>query len=187
MTNQILDNMDYSELVYAIQRGDMQTANKLCAKATVILKKYLVSKLDASNSDAEDAVQRMFEYVIPKIQNDEIENPTGLLSYMLTGARHSYLKIANKESMDDYEEYSDNFISEADQAWILINEERQRILEKCVEGLKDSYRSLAKFIFQYPDAEGDEIAEKFEITTNNAWIRKHRVLKKLTDCVQSIS
>lgn len=179
--------MDYSELVFAIQRGDMQTANKLCAKATVILKRYLISKMDATKNDAEDAVQRMFEYVIPKIQNNEIENPSGLLSYMLTGARHSYLKIANQESMDDFEEYSHNFIAEADQAWKLIREERESILEMCIKGLKESYRSMAKFVFKYPNAEGEEIAEKFDITTNNAWIRKYRVLKKLTDCVRSVS
>lgn len=178
--------MDYSELVYAIQRGDMQTANKMCAKATVILKRYLVSKLDASDADAEDAVQRMFEYVIPKIQNDEIKTPSGLLSYMLTGARHSYLRISERREMDDYEEYNENYVSEPNQAWNLINEENRKILKNCIKKLKKSYKSMAKFILSYPNADGEEIAEKFDITLNNAWIRKHRVLKKLTDCVQSV-
>lgn len=143
--------------------------------------------MDASDEDAADAVQEMFEYVIPKILNDEIESPTGLLSYMLTCARHKYLKIANNPSLDDYEEYSHKFTSPAQQAWKLINSEKRSIVNHCLAKMKDSYRQMAKFLLRFPDADGEELGEQFNITPNNAWARKSRALKKLTKCVRSIA
>lgn len=176
--------MDYSELVYAVKRDDMQTANRMCGEAIPILKKYLISKVNASPEDAEDAVQKMFEYVIPKIRNDEITSPSGLLSYMLSGARHSYYKIVRDFDLDKYAEMEENLVSEADQVWNLVNEDQENILSKCIEKLRGPYREMINFLFDYPDADSDEIAEHFDISLNNAWIRKHRVIQQLNDCVQ---
>ncbi|MEX0646234.1 MAG: sigma-70 family RNA polymerase sigma factor [Balneolaceae bacterium] len=177
--------MDYSGLVDAIQQGDTKTANKMCAEATPILKKYLISNVGATPDDAEDAVQKMFEYVIPKIQQDEIESPTGLLAYMLTGSRHSYFKIVRDLEVEPLEELVEEPSREAGQIWNLIDKEQQSILQKCLKKLKDSYRAFVKFLFDFPDAEADDIAEHFGISVNNAWIRRHRVIKKLTDCTKN--
>lgn len=176
--------MDYSELVYAIRRGDMQTANKMCAEATPILKKYLISKVNATPEDAEDAVQKMFEYVIAKIKKDEINSPSGLLAYMLSGARHSYYKIVRDFDLDKYEEIEEELVAEADQVWNLVNKDQKAILKKCIETLKGHYREMITFLFDYPNADSNEIAEYFDISLNNAWIRKHRVIQQLHDCVQ---
>lgn len=176
--------MDYSELVYAVKRGDMQTVNRMCGEAIPILKKYLISKVDATPEDAEDAVQKMFEYVIPKIQNDEIKSPSGLLSYMLSGARHSYYKIVRDFDLDKYGDMEEELVSEAEQVWKLVNEDQEAILAKCIEKLKGHYREMISFLFDYPDADSYEIAEYFDISLNNAWIRKHRVIQQLQDCVR---
>lgn len=176
--------MDYSELVYAVKKNDMQTANKLCAQAIPILKKYLISKVNATPEDAEDAVQKMFEYVIPKIQKDEIKSPSGLLSYMLSGARHSYYKIVRDFDLDKYNEIEEQLVSEADQVWNLIDRDRKKILLKCIEQLKGHYQKLITFLFDYPDADSNEIAEYFDISVNNAWTRKHRVIQQLNECVK---
>lgn len=180
--------MDYSDLVEAVLNGDDRTVNQRCADAVPILRSYLVVNLNATKEDAEDAVQRMFEYVYPKIQNGEIAKPTALLSYMLTGTRHSYFKILNKygsyESIDDYEELQ---VSEAEQIQNMVDEEEQSILNKCMDRLRDHYRQLMIFSFAHPDAETKDIAERFDISINNAWIRKHRANKELEDCVRSMS
>lgn len=176
--------MDYSELVYAVKKGDMQTANRMCADAIPILKKYLISNVNATPEDAEDAVQKMFEYVIPKIQNDEIKSPSGLLSYMLSGARHSYYKIVRDFDLDKYAEMEEELSSEADQVWNLVSKEQEAILSKCIEKLTGHYQDMISFLFEHPDADSYDIAEFFEISLNNAWIRKHRVIKQLQDCVQ---
>lgn len=176
--------MDYSELVVAIQQGDSKTANKMCAEATPILIKYLVANVNASAADAEDAVQKMFEYLIPKIRKDEIDSPAGLLSYMLTGCRHAYFKLIRDADLDQLEGMVEEPYREAGQVWNLINKEQETILKKCLEKLKDSYRSFIGFLFDFPDAEAEDIAEHFGISVNNAWIRRHRIIKKLTDCTK---
>lgn len=176
--------MDYSELVYAIKKSDMQTANRLCAEAIPILKKYLISKVNATPEDAEDAVQKMFEYVIPKIQKDEIKSPSGLLAYMLSGARHSYYKIVRDFDLDKYAEIEEELVSEADQVWKLVNEDQKKVLKKCIESLKGHYREFVVFLFEYPEADSSEIAEYFDISLSNAWIRKHRVIQQLQECVR---
>ena len=176
--------MDYSELVYAIQEGDERTANRMCAEALPILKKYLISKVGASPEDAEDAVQRMFEYVIPKIQNGEIKSPTGLLAYMLSGSRHSFYKIVRDLEVNNLVEITEELVEEPKQVWKLVNEEKESVLLKCIQKLNENYRELILFLFDHPEANTLEISEHFEISENNAWTRKHRVLQQLRDCVK---
>jgi RNA polymerase sigma factor (sigma-70 family) len=179
--------MDYSDLVEAVLNGDDQTVNQRCADAVPIIRSYLIANLNASKEDAEDAVQRMFEYVFPKIQKGEIDNPTALLSYMLTGARHSYFKIINKygnyEPLDGYENLQ---VSDAQQIRNLVDEEKKSILKKCMDRLRDHYRSLMEFSFANPDAETKDIAERFDISISNVWARKHRATKELEDCIRSV-
>lgn len=179
--------MDYSDLVEAVQNGDERTVNQRCADAVPVIRAYLVANLNASKEDAEDAVQRMFEYVFPKIQNGEIAKPSALLSYMLTGARHSYFKILNKygsyESLDDFKDLQ---VSEADQIENLVNEEKKSILKRCMDRLRDHYRSLMEFSFANPEAETKDIAERFDISISNAWARKHRATNELEDCIRTL-
>ena len=176
--------MDYSELIEAINNGDMKRANDLCAKILPILKKYLIATAGASPENAEDAVQRMFEYVIPKIQNNEIKSPSGILSYMLTGARHSYYKTLKVYDYESFEPINDQVVAEPDQTWRLIDEEKESILAWCLKQLNGHYRSLVKFMFDHPNADAEDIAEYFDITVNNVWTRKHRAIQQLNECVK---
>ncbi|MEX0945229.1 MAG: RNA polymerase sigma factor [Balneolaceae bacterium] len=177
--------MDYSELVEAINEKDMKKANMLCARIIPILKKYLISTVGATPENAEDAVQKMFEYVIPKIQNNEIQSPSGLLSYMLTSARHSYYKILREYDLMDYEMINEQLVNEPDQPWRLLGEDKESILLRCLNQLKSQYRKLVQFMFDHPNADTEDIAEYFDISVNNVWIRKHRVIQQLNECVRA--
>ncbi len=179
--------MDYSALVKAVQEGDNVTANRLCSEAFPILRRYLIATLNATPEDAEDAVQRMFEYVIPKIRRSEFANPGGLLSYMLTASKHAYLKDVRDFDVGDLDELNEEPEVEASQVWNLINQERLTILEICIETLKGHYRTMVDFIFDHPSATTLDIAEHFDISENNAWIRKHRVIRQLSDCAEKYS
>jgi len=176
--------MDYSELVRAIQKGDDVTADRMCAEAIPILKKYLIANLNATPEDAEDAVQKMFLYLIPKIRRDGFNNPGGLLAYMLTGVRHAYYKNIRDFDVEELDLLVEEPSVNAPQIWNLINEERTEILKICIEYLKGHHRTLVEFIFEHPGADSEEIAEHFDISVNNAWIRKHRVIKQLSDCAK---
>lgn len=175
--------MDYSGLVTAIREGDERATGKLCDEATPILKRYLLKKCNATPFDADDAIQKMYEYIIVKIRDDEIENPQGLLAYMLKTCRHNYIKMIRESSFEYIDNLSEEPSNTADQLWKLINEEKQEILKFCMRKLRKNYWVFMNYMFSYPGATSEDIAEKFNITRNNAWIRKHRVINKLTDCV----
>lgn len=176
--------MDYSELVEAINDEDMKTANRLCGDILPILKKYLIATVGAKPEDAEDAVQRMFEYVIPKIQNNEIKSPSGLLAYMLTASRHSYFKIKKEYDTQKFEMIDENLVAEPQLPWGLLDEDQETILKQCIKELKDHYKKLIRFLFDFPNADSEDIAEFFKISVSNAWIRKHRMIQKLNECVR---
>lgn len=178
-------DMDYSELVRAVQEGDEATANRMCSEALPILKKYLIANLNASPEDAEDAVQKMFEYVIQKIRRGEITNPGGILSYMLTGSRHAYLKSMRDTELEEFDELVSEPVSAPDQLNNLIDQERIDILKRCMEKLDGPYRSMCEFILSNPSADSEDLAEHFDITINNAWIRKHRAIKRLSECAKN--
>lgn len=176
--------MDYSELVEALQRNDEKSVNQICADSLIILKKYLIARMGATSEDAEDAVQQMFEYLIPKIRDDVIDNPGGLAKYMMKAARHTYLNLLRDYNLNEHEELAEEPSIEEKQMWNLVNEDRRQILKYCIDKLKNHYRDLVEFILKYPEADAKDVAEKFDISVNNAWQRKHRVIKHLSSCAE---
>ncbi|WP_069131922.1 RNA polymerase sigma factor [Rhodohalobacter halophilus] len=179
--------MDYSELVEALQRNDRQSVNQICADSLVILKKYLIARMGATPENAEDAVQQMFEYLIPKIREDVIDNPGGLAKYMMKAARHTYLNLLRDYNFNEYEELAEEPVVPENQIWNLINDDRKQILKHCIDKLKAHYRSLVEFLLTYPEADAADVAEKFDISVNNAWQRRHRVIKHLSSCAEEYS
>jgi RNA polymerase sigma factor (sigma-70 family) len=177
--------MDYSGLVTAVKNGDQLTASRLCSEATPILKRYLRKKCGADPTDADDAIQRMFEYVINKIIADEFENPSGLLAYMLKACRHNYIKFAREKNRPDIENLANMPFNEPVQIWELVNEERQEILKYCTEKLRKGYKEFINYFFSFPNASAEDVADHFDISINNAWTRKHRVINKLNECVET--
>lgn len=175
--------MDYSGLVASIKHGDEITTGKLCGEATPILKKYLIKKFGAAPADAEDAIQKMYETIIVKIRDDGIKNPRGLLDYMLKTCRHNYIKTIRENNCNYIQDMINEPDSSANQLWSLINEEEQEILKFCMNRLRKGYKEFISYWFNFPSASTDDIAEHFDISNNNAWIRKHRVVNKLSDCV----
>jgi DNA-directed RNA polymerase specialized sigma24 family protein len=176
--------MDYTALVDAINSGDKKSVNEICADSLVILKKYLVANYGATPHDAEDAVQQMFEYLIPKIQENGIEKPGGLAKYMMKATKHSYLNHLRDFEFDGMDRMTEEPKVDGSQIWNLIDEDRKSILRKCIETLKLHYRALAEYILQHPEAEAEDVADNFEISVANAWTRKHRVIKQLSDCAE---
>ncbi len=176
--------MDYSALVEALQNGDSRSVNDICFDSLNILKKYLIANMGASPEDAEDSVQQMFEYLIIKIREDGIENPGGLAKYMMKASRHAYLNHLRDYNLDDYEDLTNEPFETETQIWNLINEDRKKILKICVEKLKAHYKSLIEFLFKHPGADTHDVAENFNISVNNAWQRKHRVIKQLNMCAK---
>ncbi|MEX0890485.1 MAG: sigma-70 family RNA polymerase sigma factor [Balneolaceae bacterium] len=176
--------MDYTPLVIAIQEGDEKAANRLISEARPILIRMLKVRMNASQEDAEDAVQMMFLYVIRAIQEDRIENPSGLLSYMIITCRHNYLKRVNGFRPDLAGDMAEEPVVEATQLSRLIDEEKQQLYERCIRSLKKKHREFFEYWLSHPDDTAAQVAEVFGISEGNAWTRKHRIIKMLKECVQ---
>ena len=177
--------MDLSGFITAVKNGDQLEASRICSEATPILQRYLRKKFGADPNDAKDAIQRMFEYVINKIREDDFENPRGILSYMLKTCRHNYIKIVQEQEATDYDYVVDQNYTNPVQIWELVDEEQQTILKYCTEKLRKGYREFINYFFSFPNASTKDVAEHFDISVTNAWTRKHRVINKLNQCVES--
>lgn len=177
--------MNYAPLVKAIQEGDQETANRMISEATPILIRMLVVRMNATREDAEDAVQKMFLYIIEAIRDDKIQNPSGLLSYMIMSCRHNYLKKVESDHPAYLDDRVNKLSCSPDQLSNLLNKEIQRIHIDCINQLKKHNRSFYIYCLKHEEAEASEIAEHFGISVNNVWTKKHRILKKVRECVKS--
>ncbi|MGM0505812.1 MAG: RNA polymerase sigma factor [Bacteroidota bacterium] len=176
--------MDYTPLVKAVQNGDQVTTNKLISEATPILIRMLMARMNASRLDAEDAVQSMFAYVIEAIREGKIHNPSGLLAYMIKTCRHNYLKSLREYTVNYELGMSGEPATEAVQLERLIESERMDLYQDCLDHLKDDYREFFEYWVTHPDAPAIDVAREFDISVNNAWTRKHRVIKWLQECIK---
>lgn len=172
-------------MVNAIREGDQETANRLISDATPILIRMLKVRMNASHEDAEDAVQMMFLYVVKAIKEGRIDNPSGLLSYMVVTCRHSYLKKQEGFRPELLDEQVSEPVQQASQLSRLIDQEKKKIYSECIESLKNQYKEFYSYWIRHPDSSASDIAKHFGISVNNAWTRKHRIMKTLQKCVES--
>ena len=177
--------MNYAPLVKAIQEGDQKAANRLIEQARPVLVRMLMARMNASQEDAEDAVQKMFLYVIEAIQEDRIENPTGFLSYMIITCRHNYLKARNGLSFTPLDDLIHEPSESPDQVDRLMSEDQYRILTECLEQLSEENRQIFSYWLQKPEASAIDVSERFGISKSNAWTKKHRILNKVRKCFKS--
>ena len=176
--------MDFSGLVDAVLNGDDKSANRYLTELTPILVHYLRSNYNADFEDAKDCSQQGLLSIIEAIRDGKIRDPDSIVSFTVTTTRNHFFKLMNRNKEQGMEEVSETPTYPAVQIENLVDEERQKILKICLEELKDDYRELIDYWFENPDAEATQVAEHFGISVNNAWTRKHRVVKMLNECYE---
>lgn len=174
--------MDYSKFVFAIQQNDQATINIYAPIIIGVLIKFLKVRQGATHHDAEDVAQNTIINVIEKIRLNEINNPDSVIYYLFTTSRNEYFKYIKRFKENIYEEIPEHF-SDGDQLMNILNEEKQRILQKCIHMLKPNLKEYISYWFKHPKNEAFVVAEHFGISVNNAWTKKHRILKILKHCV----
>jgi RNA polymerase sigma factor (sigma-70 family) len=180
----VIRNMDYSKFVFAVQEEDQATINELVPVITGVLIKFLKVRQGAEHHDAEDVAQNTIINVTEKIRSDQLNNPDSVIYYLFTTAKNEYFKYLKRVKEGTYEEIPESYSSEGDQLKNILNAEKQRILEKCLQLLKPNMRDYITYWFNHPRDEAAVVADHFGITVNNAWTKKHRILKVLKDCVE---
>lgn len=184
--------MDFIELISAIEENDQRKLNQLLPEAFDVLMGYLVGHMGADHATAQDYVQQAFEQTLTAIREDKLRDKKRLYAYMVTCCRNFYLRDIERsyESATDLQEIEpshEDLQSDPNQLLNLLDKERQSILKYCIEQLSESYKKLIKYWFANPDSDANEVANYFDISVNNAWTRKHRVVKMLNECYQEQS
>lgn len=176
--------MDYSRFVYAIQNDDAEEIASLVSVISAVLIKFLKVRIGASHHDAEDCVQTTLMHVIEKIRNDKLNNPDSIIYYLFTASKNEYFKQQAKIKEPLYDETPESYSEEGDQLTRLLDDEKQGILKNCLNQLKPKFKDYIKYWFQNPDDDTAVVASHFGISVNNAWTKKHRILKLLKDCCE---
>lgn len=176
--------MDYPKFVTAVINNDRSSLNEFSTVLTKVLVKFLLVRLDASIEDAKDSAHNAILYAIEKIKNKELENPDVIINYLFTTAKHDYLKLQNKQKESYFSDIPTHHSEEGDQLKNLLNKERQKVLEYCIKKLKPKQLTYISYWFNNPGADTTLVAERFKISINNAWTKKHRIIQVLKECVK---
>jgi len=179
--------MDYSNLVTALQENDNHKANEFIEALRPRLMAFLRIHMNASEVDAEDVAQDSLLTSVEVIKEGRLKNPDQVVSYILSICRNNYLKLQNKQREESMDKVPDNHHQKPGQLQSLLDEEQERLLEWCLNQLKEEYQKFMQYWFDHPDAHTKKVASHFDISVNNAWTRKHRLIKKLNECYQEKS
>ncbi len=179
--------MDYSKLVTALKEDDTKEANKFLEALRPRLMAFLRIHMNASQADAEDCAQDSLLTSIEVIKSDRLNDPEQVVSYILSTCRNNYLKMQKKQRETSLEEVSKRQQQKPNQLQSLLDKEQERLLEWCLNQLKEKYQEFMQYWFDHPDAHAKKVASHFDISVNNAWTRKHRLIKKLNECYREKS
>lgn len=64
----------------------------------------------------------------------------------------------------------------------LLDKERQRILEECLDELKEKSKKFIKYFIDKPDSTTEEASAEFDLSGANVRTRKSRILSRLHHC-----
>lgn len=179
--------MNYSELVTAIKEDDSEKINKLLAGLRPRLLAFLRIHMNANEADAQDCAQESLLTTIKIIEEDRIDDPDQVVSYILSTCKNVYLKMLKKRREKSIDEVSEDHLHSPRQLKSLLNEEQKRLLEWCMGQLKKEYQKFMQYWFKHPNAHANGVANRFNMSVNNVWTRKHRLIKKLNECYKKKS
>lgn len=180
----MLDTMDYSELVTALKEDNAERVNKLIKAIRPRLLSFLRIHLNASEADAKDISQEALISAIEAIKEDQIEDPDYVVSYILSICKNYYLTERQRDRSTPFDETRIFKKHQPQQLQSILDKEQRRLLNWCLSQLKKGHRQFMDYWFSHPGARAQSIADHFDISVNNVWTRKHRIIKKLTECYQ---
>lgn len=180
------DRLDYSELVFALQENNEGKANEILEEVLPRLKDYLKVTMNADEQEAEECTQQAFINVYEQILKENIKKEKYIFSYLIRACRNEYLSYSKNQHRfnSPVEENPQHFVEPADQIKNLLDKDKQRILEECLEMLQEDEREFIEFFIDNPDATTKEAGKKFDISGANVRTRKSRITSRLHHCFQ---
>ncbi len=178
------DRLDYSELVFALQENRDGKANEILEEILPRLKDYLKVTMNATEQEAEECTQQAFINVYEQILKDNIRKEKYIFSYLIRACRNEYLSYAKNQHRfnSSIDENLHHFVEPAEQITNLLDEDKQRILEECLDMLQEDERELIEYFIDNPDATTKEVSKVFNISGANVRTRKSRITSRLHHC-----
>jgi len=178
-----VQRVDYSDLVEALREGDEETANQLLKEVMPRLEDYLKVVMNASPIEAKECAQQAFLDVFERIRQDKINESKYIFSYLITTSRHTFLHFRKSQHRFTYT-HNENLhqVEPAGQISSLIEEERMKILETCLDQLDSDDRNLISYMLANPDATTKQISKKFGLSGANVRTKKSRLTHSLHHC-----
>jgi len=180
----------YSEIVSALRENRQNEVNDLLDELIGRLRDYLQVVLNASEDDAAECAQNTFLLVHEKIMEGAIRNEEHIFSYFLRACRHEYFGMLDKrwnrkrEDIEKVRDYEQHLVSPEQQIKRLQDEDRQKILEACLNRLKKEPREFIEFLMAHPDLSTRELSRRLTMTEANVRTKKSRLVSRLHACLR---
>lgn len=175
--------MDNAKLVNAIKNGFSRSFEDVYFETFEILCSYLRSTMRADVPDAEECAQHALVKTMERVQQDAIRDPDRIYSYMLQSAKNRYLRLRYEQNRSNFQDDMEAYAPIDEQIDALVSRDEENALEECLDHLPEESRTFIDYWLEFPDSRASDVAEQFRISVNNVWTRKHRILKKLSDCI----
>lgn len=177
--------MDYSKFVNAVLTDDEALITVQVKVITRVLIKFLMVRLGASIQDAQDCAQATLLIAVEKIREGKLKYPDAIINYLFTTCKHEYFKYLSKDREVNYVDLPEHHSMPAEQLENLLEAEKIRVLEDCLDELKVDNKAFIVYWFEHPGFDASVVADHFKISVNNAWTKKHRVISTLSECVKN--
>ncbi|TVQ73781.1 MAG: sigma-70 family RNA polymerase sigma factor [Balneolaceae bacterium] len=176
--------MDYGKLVEALENGDSKELEALYTEAFQILCRFLRTTMRAHHQDAQECAQHALVMTMERLRKGAIRNPEKIYSYLLQSAKNRYMRLCHERDRNNFQENIERYAPVEEQIDSLVMQEKKNALMGCIAELEESSREFILFWMEHPEARSGTIARHFNISVNNVWTKRHRLVKKLSECVR---
>ncbi len=176
--------MDYGKFADALNSGDPKELEPLYAEAFQVLCRYLGTTMRADYQDAQECAQHALVMTMERLRKGAIRNTDSIFSYLLQSAKNRYMRLLHERERNNFQDNIERYVPVEEQIDLLVTEERKNALQACIAGLDEPSREFILYWLEHPEARSGTVARHFNISVNNVWTRRHRIVKKLSDCVR---
>lgn len=176
--------MDYRKFVEALENGNTKEFSELYSEAFAVLCSYLRTTMRADEHNAKDCAQHALVKTMERVRKGAIRDPDSIYSYLLQSAKNRYMRVRFEQRRSNFQEDMEIYAPVEEQIDRLAAQERKKALESCLEKLDEDSREFILFWIENPNARGSVVAQLFNMSVNNVWTKRHRLVKKLSECIK---
>lgn len=150
---------------------------------------YLRSVMRADEELAKDCAQQAFENVYEKLLDNTLEDIDDIFGYLINSAKNEYLMNIRREKFEVPSEHAKFYplrdTQGSDVLDILYSEEKEKVLEMCIEKMKAKRRKFFILVLKFINDKDKDAAKKVGMSHSNFRTKKSRIIEALRECVKN--